>query len=73
MKISHFNVGGFVAAFMIELIQKIYMAKLLEVKLKKFHKAIFEKLLHTSLDFLCGTNIADVINWFSVTFYSREC
>lgn len=64
--------GGFVIAFTIELIQKIYLAKLLEIKQKKFHKMIFEKLLNTSLDYLCGTNIADVINWFSLTFYSRE-
>ena len=34
---------------------------------------IFEKLLNTSLDFLCGTNIADILNWFSITFYTREC
>ena len=66
------HTGGFVAAFSIELIKKIYVAKLIEIKLKKFHKMIFEKLLNTSLDFLCGTNIADVLNWFSITFYTRE-
>ncbi|KAG5671790.1 hypothetical protein PVAND_001966 [Polypedilum vanderplanki] len=61
---------GFGTAFMLEMIKKIYVAKLLEIKLKKFHKIIFEKLLNTSLDYLCGTNIADVLNWFSITFYT---
>lgn len=63
---------AFIAAFIVELIQKIYLAKLLEIRQKKFHKMIFEKLLNTSLDYLCGTNIADIINWFSITFYSRK-
>ncbi|XP_070489977.1 ATP-binding cassette sub-family C member 12-like isoform X2 [Chironomus tepperi] len=62
--------GCFVTGFAIELIKKIYVAKLIEIKLKKFHKMIFEKLLNTSLDFLCGTNIADILNWFSITFYT---
>lgn len=64
--------AGFLFAFTIELVQKIYLAKLLEIRQKKFHKMIFEKLLNTSLDYLCGTNIADILNWFSLTFYSRE-
>lgn len=64
--------GGFVIAFTIELVQKIYLAKLLEIRQKKFHKMIFEKLLNTNLDYLCGTNIADILNWFSITFYSRR-
>lgn len=63
--------GAFVTTFTIELIQKIYLAKLLEIKQKKFHKMIFEKLLNTSLSYLCGTNIGDILNWFSITLYSR--
>lgn len=64
--------GAFFLTFLIELIQKIYMAKILETKQKKLHKIIFEKLLNTSLDYLCGTNIADILNWLSATCYSRE-
>lgn len=64
--------GAFIATFLIELIQKIYLAKLVEIKQKKFHKMIFEKLLNTSLSYLCGTNIGDILNWFSITLYSRK-
>lgn len=63
-------IGGFIAAFTIELIQKIYLAKFFEIRQKKFHKIIFERLLNTSLDFLYGTNVAEILNWFSLTFYS---
>lgn len=65
-------IGAFIVTFTIELTQKIYLAKLLEIRQKKFHKIIFEKLLNTSLDYLCGTNIADILNWFSITFYNRK-
>lgn len=64
--------GGFICVFVVELIQKIYLAKLLQIRMKKFHKKIFEKLLNTSLDFICGSNIADILNWFSISFHSRE-
>lgn len=64
--------GGFFLAVIIETINKIYSAKLVEVKQKRFHKFIFEKLLSTSLDYLCGTNIADVLNWFSTNFSTRK-
>lgn len=64
--------GGFIIAFIVELTQKIYLAKLLEIRQKKLHKLIFEKLLNTSLDYLCATNIADILNWFSITFYSSK-
>lgn len=64
--------GGFILVFIIELIQKIYLGKLLEISQKKFHKRIFEKLLNTSLDYICGSNLADILNWFSITLYSRE-
>lgn len=67
-----FCLGGFVTAFSIELIKKIFIAKIIEIKLKKFHKMIFEKLLNTNLDFLCGTNIADILNWFNVTFHTSK-
>lgn len=56
----------------VELILKIYLAKLLEIKQKRFHKAIFEKLLNTSLDYLYGTNIGGILNWFSVSFNKRK-
>lgn len=62
----------FAVAFSFELIQKVFLAKRMEIRQKKFHKMIFEKLLNTSLDYLCGTNIADILNWFSITFYSRK-
>lgn len=64
--------GAFIVVFVVELIHKVYLAKLLEIRQKKFHKMIFEKLLNTSLDYLCGTNIADIINWFSISFHSRK-
>lgn len=63
---------SFLLAFTVELVMKIYLARLIEIKEKKFHKKIFEKLLNTSLDYLCGTNIAHIINWFSITFNSRK-
>lgn len=63
---------AFIIAFIVELVQKIYLAYLLEIRQKKFHKMIFEKLLNTSLDYLCATNISDILNWFSITFYSRK-
>jgi hypothetical protein len=64
-------ISCFIAAS-VELILKIYLAKLLEIKQKNFHKTIFEKLLNTSLDYLYGTNIGGVLNWFSLSFNKRE-
>ena len=64
--------GAFISTFCIELTSKIYAAKLMEVKLKKLHKIIFEKLLSTTLDALCGINVSNITIWFNVTFYSRK-
>lgn len=63
--------GCFVASFMVDLMQKVYMAKLLEMKAKRYHKIVFERLLNTSMDFLVKTNIAQILNWFSTPFFSR--
>ena len=64
--------GCFIASFMVDLMQKIYMAKLLEMKAKRYHKVVFERLLNTSMDFLVKTNIAQILNWFSTPFFSRK-
>lgn len=47
------------------------MAKVIEIRLKKLHKIVFEKLLHSSLDYFVNTNISDILNWFSTTFSSE--
>lgn len=64
--------GLFVTTFFIELFQKVLLAKILEIKQKNFHKTIFEKILNASLDYLVSTNIADILNWFSFTSYTRK-
>jgi ABC-type multidrug transport system fused ATPase/permease subunit len=54
--------------FLIEIIKKIYMAKVIEIRLRKLHKIIFEKLLNANLDYFLNTNIADILNWFTTNF-----
>lgn len=64
--------GLFITTFFIELFQKVLLAKILEIKQKHFHKTIFEKIMNASLDYLVSTNIADILNWFSFTSYTRK-
>lgn len=54
--------------FLVDVIKKIYMAKVIEIRLRKLHKVIFERLLNASLDYFVNTNISEILNWFSTNF-----
>jgi ABC-type bacteriocin/lantibiotic exporter with double-glycine peptidase domain len=73
-----FSTGTYASLIAIEFVQKIYESKIDEIIHRKVHKKIFEKLLNTTLEYLHTSNIADILNWFNITYqiqsmYTMSC